>query len=88
MLFSLAQYWKLKQPDCIGVNTIELQKAISEFRIHTSKYNFLIVVLWLVTLTLIFLKKVYKSSIYDSLDRAVTYLSTVTVFVFFMRLFS
>lgn len=90
MLFSFVQHWKLKQPDYIGMNTIELQKAISEFRIHTSKYSkydFSIVIIWFVTLLPIGLEKLFIFSLYDSLYIALGYLFLVIVFAFFIRSF-
>ena len=91
MLFSFIQHRHLKQPDFIGMNTIELQKAISQFRIHTSKYSkydVLIVLLWFITLFPILLKKVNEFSIFGSLTNGLIYLSAVIVFVFLSLLFS
>ena len=91
MLFSFTQHWHLKQPDFIGMNTIELQKAISQFRIHTSKhskYDFSIVIIWFITLIPIFLKEVLKLSIYDSLSTTIIYLSIVILSTLLMLIFS
>jgi hypothetical protein len=59
MLFSFFQHISLKKPDFSKMNTIELQKAIFQFRIHTSKYSkydISIVCLWFSTVIPIYLK--------------------------------
>ena len=53
MLFSFFQHLSIEKPDFGHMNTIELQKSICQFRIHTSKYakyDILIVALWFLTL--------------------------------------
>ena len=54
MLLSFFQHISLKKPDFSKMNTIELQKAICQFRMHAarySKYDFLIMSLWILTIT-------------------------------------
>src|SRR5258705_2540207 len=66
MLFSFFQHRSLEKPDFSKMNTIELQKAICKFRIHTakySKYDFAIVSLWFLTLTPIYFKFILKINI-------------------------
>ena len=63
MLFSFFQHISLKRPNFSKMNTIELQKAICQFRIHTakySKYDVSIVMLWLITLIPIYFKYFLK----------------------------
>ena len=63
MLFSFFQHMSIKKPDYGKMNTIELQKAISQFRIHTSKYSkydVSIVCLWVLTLQPILFKYIFK----------------------------
>lgn len=91
MLFSFIQHRHLKQPDFISMNAIELQKTISQFRVHTakySKYDFFIVLLWFITLFPILLKEVVKWSMYSSLANVLIYLSIVMLLVSMMLLFS
>lgn len=66
MLFSFFQHVSLKRPDFSKMNTIELQKAICQFRIHTSKYSkydISIVSLWILTLIPIYFKYILKIQI-------------------------
>ncbi|MFN9999284.1 MAG: hypothetical protein ACK52X_06660, partial [bacterium] len=59
MLFSFFQHISLKRPDFNKMSTIELQKAICQFRIHTSKfskYDISIVCLWFLTVVPIYFK--------------------------------
>lgn len=63
MLFSFYQHISLKMPDYSKMNTVELQKTICQFRIHTSKYSkydISIVILWILTLMHIFFKFILK----------------------------
>lgn len=63
MLISFFQHISLKKPDFSKMNTIELQKAICQFRIHTSKYmkyDISIVSLWFLTLIPIYFKYILK----------------------------
>lgn len=53
MLFSFIQHWSLKRFDFCTMSTVELHKAICEFRIHTLRhahYDTAVVCLWLLTL--------------------------------------
>ena len=64
MLFSFFQHISLKKPDFSKMSTVELQKAISQFRIHTlkySKYDISIVILWFLTVMPICLKHIIFS---------------------------
>ncbi len=59
MLFSFFQHRSLKKPEFSQMNTIELQKAISKFRIHTaknSKYDTAIVALWFSSMIPIYMR--------------------------------
>jgi hypothetical protein len=90
MLFSFMQHRHLKKPDLINMNTIELQKAISKFRIHTSKYSkydMSIVLLWFMTIIPVCLKIALNISLYDSLSNTVIYLIIVGVFIILAILF-
>jgi hypothetical protein len=52
MLFSFFQHISLVKPDYLKMSTIELQKNISRFRVHTSKYSkydISIVCIWFLT---------------------------------------
>lgn len=63
MLLSFFQHLSLERPDFSKMNTLELQKSICKFRIHTSKYakyDTSIVALWLITLLPSFLKYLLK----------------------------
>ncbi|MEO7767905.1 MAG: hypothetical protein ABIS01_10775 [Ferruginibacter sp.] len=66
MLLSFFQHKTLKRPDFSKMSTIELQKAICQFRIHTSKYSkydISIVSLWFITLVPIYFKFILKIDI-------------------------
>lgn len=59
MLFSFFQHISLVKPDYLKMSTIELQKNISQFRIHTSKYSkydISIVSIWFLTVVPIYFK--------------------------------
>lgn len=63
MLFSFFQHLSLKKPDYNKMNSIELQKTICQFRIHSmkySKYDISIVSFWLITLIPIYCKYILK----------------------------
>lgn len=66
MLFSFSQHLSIERPDFSQMNTIELQKSISRFRIHMAKYakyDIIIVGLWFLTLLPPFLKLVLRLQI-------------------------
>jgi hypothetical protein len=66
MLFSFFQHISLKRPDFNKMSTIELQKAICQFRIHTSKfskYDISIVCLWFLTVVPIYFKYILNMNI-------------------------
>lgn len=85
MLFSFYQHKSLKIPDYGKMNTVELQKTICQFRIHTSKYakyDISIVSLWFFTLIPIYSKFIFKIDIsLFSLYAIIAILITLT-FVF------
>ena len=59
MLFSFFQHISLVKPDYLKMSTIELQKNIARFRLHTSKYSkydISIVCIWVLTVVPIFFK--------------------------------
>jgi hypothetical protein len=91
MLFSYIQHRHLKQPDFIGMSTIELQKSINQSRIHTSRYSLYdlsIVVIWFVTLIPVFFKIVYNISIYESVNNTISMFLVVVLFGLIMIVFS
>ncbi len=66
MLFSFFQHISLDKPDFNKMNTIELQRAICHFRIHTSKYSkydISIVCLWFLTVVPIYFKFILNINI-------------------------
>lgn len=66
MLLSFFQHIPLKMPDFSKMSTIELQRAICQFRIHTSKYSkydISIISLWFFTLIPIYLRYILKINI-------------------------
>lgn len=68
MLLSFSQHLTLRKPDFIGMTTLELQKTIYKFRSHISKYakyDIAIVLIWILTLTPIYIKKIFKIDIYS-----------------------
>lgn len=90
MLFSFRQHRHLKKPDLYNMTSIELQKAIRQFRIHTSKYSKYdgsIVLLWFVTIIPVYLKIALNISLYDSLSNTVIYLIIIGVFTILAILF-
>ena len=59
MLFSFFQHISLVKPDYLKMSTIELQKNIARFRLHTSKYSkydISIVCIWVLTVVPILFK--------------------------------
>ena len=65
MLFSFFQHISLVKPDYLKMSTIELQKNIARFRLHTSKYSkydISIGCIWILTVLPIFFK--YLSNYY------------------------
>jgi hypothetical protein len=74
MLFSFFQHISLVKPDYLKMSTIELQKNITRFRLHTSKYSkydISIVCIWFLTVLPICFK----------------YLSNYYPFIFFQTMF-
>lgn len=68
MLLSFSQHQILKKPDFINMTTIELQKTIYKFRCHISKYakyDIAIVLIWILTLTPIYIKTIFKIDVYS-----------------------
>ncbi|MDW3197010.1 MAG: hypothetical protein R8G66_31825 [Cytophagales bacterium] len=66
MLFSFFQHRSLKKPAYSLMNTVELQKAIAQFRIHTAKhakYDLGIVALWFSAMIPVYLKLFSNQSI-------------------------
>ncbi len=69
MLWSFVDHLSITKPDYSRISLIELQKSICNFRIHTSnteKYDIAIVLLWFITETPLFVKLVFKTSIYSN----------------------
>jgi len=78
MLFSFFQHLPLKKPNYSLMTIIELQKTISSFRIHTLKYSKFdkgIVYIWLFTLIPIFLKLIFKISLFNHLNQLIIFYS-------------
>lgn len=85
MLFSFFQHISLKKPNFSKMNTIELQRAICQFRIHTSKYSkydISIVSLWFLTLIPLYFKFILKIQISLLLLFSIITLLIVLTFVF------
>ena len=67
MLWSYISHLSLKKPN-YKESIIQIQKTICNFRIHmaaNAKYDIMIVALWFLTIAPIFLKIVYKVSLYN-----------------------
>jgi len=83
MLWSFIDHLSINKPDYSRISLIELQKSICNFRIHTSstaKYDMAIVLLWQITSTPLYLKVLYKVSIYSNLKYfAIFCLSSVVI---------
>jgi len=91
MLFSFIQHRSLKQPDFNNMNTLTLQKRISQFRIHTAKfgkYDVAIVLLWIVTLAPIILKQRFQLSIYTDSASFIAFFTLVLFITILVLLFS
>ncbi|MCC9167907.1 hypothetical protein [Pontibacter harenae] len=91
MLFSFIQHRSLKQPDFNSMDTLTLQKCISQFRMHTAKmgkYDAAIVLVWIVTLTPIILKQRFRLSIYTDPANFITFFSVVLLISILVILFS
>ncbi len=86
MLFSFFQHISLKKANYSSMNIIELQKSIEKFRIHTlkhAKFDKGIVILWLLTLSPIYLKLFFNISIFSNLNHLIIFLLiTITLGVF------
>lgn len=85
MLFSFFQHKSLNKPDYSKMNTLELQKAICQFRIHTSKYSkydISIVSLWILTMLPMYLKFILKIHISPLPLFSIIILLVVLTFVF------
>jgi hypothetical protein len=83
MLLSFSQHISLRKPDFINMTTVELQKAINKFRIHTSKYSkydIAIVSIWLLTLIPIYLKIIFKIDVYSNSTNLIVF-STIVIFL-------
>lgn len=67
MLISFIQHISLKKPDFSLLSTIELQKAIINYRIHTKRYSIYdlgFVAFWILTLMPVYTKQVFEINIY------------------------
>lgn len=83
MLFSFFQHRALKKPNFYQMSTIEFQKAISIFRIHTaknSKYDMAIVALWFSSMVPVYLRLCSNTSI--SLETQVIIPAAIVVVMF------
>src|SRR5699024_9861702 len=69
MLWSFISHLAIEKPNYTD-SLVQLQKTICNFRIHmaaNAKYDIAIVAFWLLTLAPIYLKLVYKISLYTNL---------------------
>ena len=69
MFYSFYLHRSLKQPSYEKLSIVELQKVIFNFRIHTAnmtKYDLLIVAIWILTIYPMFLKINYNINFYSS----------------------
>lgn len=85
MLFSFFQHRALKKPNFYQMSTIELQKAISIFRIHTaknSKYDLAIVALWFSSMVPVYLRLFSNTSISFETQLIISAVIVVVMFVF------
>jgi hypothetical protein len=91
MLFSFMQHQSLKHPDFSNMTTLELQKTISKFRIHTSnfsKYDILILLFWYITIIPAILKGSFNISVYDNWKNISVFLFGILVLILGTLLFS
>ncbi len=90
MLFSFFQHISLKKANYSSMTIIELQKSIEKFRIHTLKYAKFdkgIVILWLLTLSPIYLKLLFNISIFSNLNHFIIFLLITVTLGVFMKVF-
>jgi len=89
MLWSFTQHFSLKKLDISSLTLIELQKAIANFKLHTSKYakyDMSIVIFWILTLAPVYLKIHFKIDIYASLQHMIYAVLIVSVLVVLVML--
>lgn len=91
MLFSFFQHRGLKLSDSNTMNTIALQKSISQFRIHTAKYgkyDIAIVAIWMITLAPVYLKRFFHLSIYNDPAIYIPFFAIILVITALLIMFS
>lgn len=91
MLFSFMQHQSLKHPDFSSMTTLELQKTISKFRLHTSsfsKYDISILLFWHITIFPAMLKGSFNISVYDNWKNIGVFLFGILVLILVTLLFS
>lgn len=91
MLFSFMQHQSLKHPDFSSMTTLELQKTISKFRLHTSsfsKYDISILLFWHITIFPAMLKGSFNISVYDNWKNGSVFLFGILVLIIGTLLFS
>lgn len=69
MLWSFVDHLSITKPDYSRISLIEFQKSICNFRIHTAKtakYDIAIVLFWVITVTPLYMRLTYKTSIYSN----------------------
>lgn len=91
MLLSFSQHFSLKKPHFIKMSTVDLQIAINKFRIHTlkySKYDIVIVVIWILTLTPIYSKCILKIDLYSNSTTLISVLTIVLFLILLIAVFS
>ena len=84
MLFSFIQHSKLKKPDLNKSSILEIQKSISQFRIHIAKhakYDILIYAIWFLTLLPLYLKSANGIFIYSNPSHLVKFLAMAILFI-------
>lgn len=94
MLWSFYHHLAIKKPkDYHSISIIQLQKAIEKFRVHSIKsqyYDFLVVVLWIITLVPVYLRSRYALDIYANINdlflAAMILIGLVVVLFLFSRL--
>ncbi|MFO7756473.1 MAG: hypothetical protein ACQERS_14665 [Bacteroidota bacterium] len=91
MLISFIQHVSLKKPDFSLLNTIELQKAIINYRIHTKRYSIFdmgFVAFWILTLMPVYIKLVFEINIYTDVKTFLIFIYFSVVFIIIICLIS
>jgi len=84
MLWSFISHLPIKKPDYEKSSILDLQKSICQFRIHTAsnaKYDIAIVVFWILTLSPLYVKNVYKIAIYNNTTYLLVFCLVAILFI-------